>query len=416
VRDAGTPSRAGRAGAVRLTAILSLGLVLNQIGLMAFPAVLPTLVPLWDLTETEAGWIGGIYFAGYAAAVPFMSGLTDRIDGRRVWAVASVIGAVASLAFVFAEGFWGGLAARFLSGVGLAGVHMPGLKLLAERTAGPAQARATGIYTAAYAVGSGGSFVVAGLVAAAWGWEWAFVAGAVGPLLAVPLLLLVPPVDRPATTAAAASAPPLAMLDVRPVLRNRDVVAWIACYVGNTWEVFAIRTWFVAFVVFNAGLPGNDGFGWNPALLSGISALLAVPATILIAELAVRVGRPRMVLAVTVASVLVCVALAVLREAAFPLVLALLLLHGSTSFGDTGSIAGGVVASADPRRRGLTLALYGFCGFVAGFLGPLAVGVTLYLFGGMNDPDAWSAAFLVMALGSALGAVTVLLRFGWRAR
>src|SRR3546814_7724632 len=80
----------------------------------------------------------------------------------------------------------------------------------------------------------------------------------------------------------------------------------------------------------------------------------------------------------------------------------------------SGSIAGGVVAAAAPGQRGLTLALYGFCGFVSGFLGPLAVGATLQAFGGMADPDAWSAAFLVMAAGSAVGAVTVLARFGRR--
>src|SRR3546814_13138843 len=85
-----------------------------------------------------------------------MSGLTDRIDGRGVWAVAAVFGAAASLAFILADGFWGALAARFLSGVGLAGVHMPGLKLLADRTAGPAQARCSAVYTASYAVGRGG--------------------------------------------------------------------------------------------------------------------------------------------------------------------------------------------------------------------------------------------------------------------
>src|SRR5690606_5978851 len=129
----------------------------------------------------------------------------------------------------------------------------PGLKLLADRTEGPAQARGSAVYTAAYAVGSGGSFVVAGLVAAAFGWEAAFVAGAVGPLLAIPLLLLVPPPARSAAAPERAPASaPLAMLDVRPVLRNRQAMAWIVCYVGNTWEVFAIRTWFVAFAVYSA--------------------------------------------------------------------------------------------------------------------------------------------------------------------
>src|SRR5690606_11831664 len=99
--------------AARATALLSVALVLNQIGLMAFPAVLPTLMAEWRRSEGEAGWSGGIYFAGYAAAVPLLSGLTDRIDGRRIYAVAALIGAAASFAFALvAEGFWTALIAR----------------------------------------------------------------------------------------------------------------------------------------------------------------------------------------------------------------------------------------------------------------------------------------------------------------
>src|SRR6185312_3957242 len=77
---------------------------------------------------------------GYAAAVPILASLTDRIDGRWVFAGSSVVGAAASLAFAgYADGFWLAFVLRFLSGIALAGVHMPGLKLLAERTAGRAR-------------------------------------------------------------------------------------------------------------------------------------------------------------------------------------------------------------------------------------------------------------------------------------
>ncbi len=393
--------------AARATALLSVALVLNQIGLMAFPAVLPTLMAEWRLSEGEAGWIGGIYFAGYAAAVPLLSGLTDRIDGRRIYAVAALIGAAASFAFALvAEGFWTALIARLLSGVGLAGVHMPGLKLLADRTEGAVQARASAIYTAVYALGSGGSFVVAGIIAAWLGWEWAFLAGGIGPLLSLPLLL---PLEPPRAAAAPATDAPR-LLDPRPVLRNRDVLTYILCYAGNTWEVFAVRTWFVAFVVFNQSLPHNAGWTWNAAVLSGLSAMISVPATVLIAELAVRFGRPRVIAATATASILVCALLGLAAEASFPLALALLILHGITSFGDTGSITGGAVAATDPRYRGLSLAAYAFAGFTTGFLGPLAVGFALQAAGGVADGRAWALAFAVMALGSAVSALTMLAR------
>lgn len=56
---------------------------------------------------------------------------TDGIDGRWVFVGCSLLAAGSSFAFAgCADGFWTALLLRFLNGVALAGVHMPGLKLL----------------------------------------------------------------------------------------------------------------------------------------------------------------------------------------------------------------------------------------------------------------------------------------------
>src|SRR6266581_2231297 len=144
-------------------AILSFGLVANLATLMTFAATLPEIAADWSLTATQSGWIGGIYFA-----VPLLASATDRMDGRWLYIGSASLGAVASFAFAaFADGFVVALALRFLSGVGLAGVHMPGLNLLMDRTDRAFQGRAAGIYTSCYAMGNGGSFLIAGLVDAA---------------------------------------------------------------------------------------------------------------------------------------------------------------------------------------------------------------------------------------------------------
>ena len=128
------------------TAALSFCLVANLVALMTFPAVLPEVSADWQLSASEAGWIGGIYFAGYAIAVLFLVGATDRFDGRWIVVGSSLLGAGASFAFAgLADGFWPALAARFLGGIALAGVHMPGLVLLIERIRGPKQARSVSI-------------------------------------------------------------------------------------------------------------------------------------------------------------------------------------------------------------------------------------------------------------------------------
>jgi len=89
---------------------------------MTLAAVLPELITEWSLTSTEAGWLGGIYFAGYVAAVPVLTTLTDRIDPKRIYLLSAIVAGLASIGFaVFAEDFWTGLILRFLAGAGLGG-------------------------------------------------------------------------------------------------------------------------------------------------------------------------------------------------------------------------------------------------------------------------------------------------------
>ena len=61
----------------------------------------------WSLSSTQAGWIGGIYFAGYVAAVPFLVGLTDVLDARRIYLFGLFCGILGSVGFaLFADGFF----------------------------------------------------------------------------------------------------------------------------------------------------------------------------------------------------------------------------------------------------------------------------------------------------------------------
>jgi len=144
-----------RSGSTRATTLLSFGLVANLAAQMTFAATLPEIAAARSLDASESGWIGGIYCAGYAIAVPFLAGATDRIDGRRLYVGSALLGAAASLAFAaIAHGFVLALILRFLGGVGLAGVHMPGLNLLMDRVDRSHQGRAAGIYTSSYDTGN----------------------------------------------------------------------------------------------------------------------------------------------------------------------------------------------------------------------------------------------------------------------
>jgi hypothetical protein len=188
-----TTRGATHGGSARATVLLSFGLMAKLAALMTFAATLNEIAADWSLNASQSGWIGGVYFAGYALGVPFLAGASDRMDGRWLYLGSALLGAAASFAFaLFADGFVVALVLRFLGGIGLAGVHMPGLNLLMNRIDRSFQGRAAGIYTSSYAAGSAGSFLTAGVVDAVFGWRAAFVATGIGPLLSICALALLP--------------------------------------------------------------------------------------------------------------------------------------------------------------------------------------------------------------------------------
>ena len=203
-----------------------------QIGAFSVAALLPTLIAAWSLSNTEAGWIGGIYYAAYTLVVPLLSSLTDRVDPKRIYLGSVALTALAFAGFAWiATGFWSALAFRALMGVGWAGSYMPGLKALSDLAEGPQQSRAVAVHAAAVGVSGALSFAVAGAVNAWLGWQSALLPGALGAALAFALVL----VGLPSRPPRAATGPPGALLDFRPVLRNRS-----ALFISET-ERWAMR-------------------------------------------------------------------------------------------------------------------------------------------------------------------------------
>jgi predicted MFS family arabinose efflux permease len=394
------PSEA-RGGLARATILLSFGLVANLATQMTFAATLHEIAAAWSLDASQSGWIGGIYFAGYAIAVPFLASASDRMDGRWLYVGSALLGAAASLAFAaIAHGFVVALILRLLGGVGLAGVHMPGLNLLMDRVDRSHQGRAAGIYTSSYAAGAAVSFMIAGVVDTAFGWRATFIAAGVGPLLSIGVCVLLP---RPLSQ----KKPDRPQPPFRSLFRNSALIAYVAAFAGNTWEVFAARVWFVAYLAWILHLPGNQITLPALGLVSGAASLAGVPVSMVMAEVAARHSRRRVVIGICVTSIATCLALSATAGGSIWIVLPLLALVQVTSFADVGALSGGAVAAADPAQRGASLALYALSGFTTGFLGPVAVGMVLDWFGGAASASGWAAGFTVIALGSAAAALAV---------
>jgi MFS family permease len=371
-----------------------------QIGAFAVAALLPTLIAIWSLTNTEAGWIGGIYYAAYTLVVPLLSSLTDRVDARRIYLGSVALTAVAFAGFAWlATGFWSALAFRALMGIGWAGSYMPGLKALSDAVEGPGQSRAVAAHAAAVGVSGALSFGVAGLVNARFGWQWALVPGAVGASLAFLLVLG----GLPARPPRASAGPRQALLDFRPILRNRSALAYSLAYGVHTWEMSALRAWVVAFLTFAAGRSAaGSGTLLAPATVASVMGLLGVWASVWGNELAIRLGRRRFILGTILASAALAAVIGYGAALPYAVAAALVLLYAILIWADSSSLTAGSAGSAEPGRRGATLAVHSTLGYAGGFLGPLAFGAALDLFGSGR----------VLGWGIAFGHVTVALLLG----
>jgi predicted MFS family arabinose efflux permease len=370
-----------------------------QIGAFGVAALLPTLIDEWSLSHTEAGWVGGIYYAAYTLAVPLLSSLTDRVDPRRIYLGSVALTALAFAGFAaLATGFWSALAFRALMGVGWAGSYMPGLKALSDVAEGRQQSRAVAAHAAAVGISGALSFGVAGAVHTWLGWRWALVPGAVGAALAFAIVF----VGLPARAPQAGGGAPSALLDFRPVLRNRSALAYSLAYAVHTWEMSALRAWVVAFLTFAAGRSAGAWTALAPATVASLMGLLGVWASVWGNEAAIRIGRRRFVLGMLLASAAMAAGIGFSAALPYAGAAALVLVYAMLIWSDSSSLTAGSAGSAEPGRRGATLAVHSTLGYAGGFLGPLAFGVTLDLAGGAG----------VLGWGLAFGHVTLALLAG----
>ncbi|MDP6787287.1 MAG: MFS transporter [Rhodospirillales bacterium] len=393
---------------VFLTAMICVAEVLTLVGVFTFPALLPVFFDEWGLSNTEAGWIAGIYFGANAAVVGVLVSLTDRVDARLIYLFGAALAAIGSAGFaLFAEGFWTALVFRAMAGMGLAGTYMPGLRALTDRYDGRHQARAVAFYTGTFSLGTATSFLVAGQVARAFGWRWSFAVAAIAAALA---LVIVAVVLRPARPQAAKEETRL--LDTRPVLANRRAMAYILAYGAHTWELTSLRSWTVAFLAFALTL-GGDEAGWlAPTTVAMLSAIIAMFSSIAGAELATRFGFRRWVMGVMVCSAVTGAALGFSAGLPYLAVVALLWFFAVLVQADAGVINSGTLGAAEAGRRGLTLAVHSTFGFVCAFLAPLVFGVVLDLAGGGTSPLAWGLAFAAIGAGVLLGPLALAVLAG----
>ncbi|MDP1748402.1 MAG: MFS transporter [Reyranella sp.] len=388
-------------------AVVCTAQIFVQLGAGFWPALLPQMMQLWQLTNSEAGWITAIFFGTYMVSVPVLVTLTDRVDAKRVYLFGVACTVAGHLLFgLYADGFWSAFATRALAGMGWAGTYMTGLKLLADQVDAKMMSRAVTGHAASIGISGAVSFLLGDVLAEHFGWRSAFTISAGTAFIAWLMVAFVvpwraaPPPRAQGTTKGPNGKQP-ALFDFRPVVRNTSAFAYSIVYCVHTLEMSALRGWGVAFLAFVASSTGLAGETLSPALVVTVLALLGTLTSIAGNEASIRFGRRRLVATAMILSILFAATVGFLGSTNYWLAVVLLIVYGMVVWLDSSSVTAGAAGNAEPARRGATLAVHSMLGYAGGFVGPLVVGWTLDLAGGMS-PMAWGLAFAVVAVLMAL--------------
>jgi MFS family permease len=388
----------------KLVAVLCGAQVLVQIGAFFWPALLPAMIPLWTLSNSEAGWITASFYGAYMISVPVLVTLTDRVDPKHVYLFGVGATVLGHLMFaLLADGLWSALAMRALTGMGWAGTYMTGLKLLADRVDAKTMSRATAGHAASIGVSGALSFACGDLIAGAAGWQTAFLAAAVSAAVAwLSVALIIPAQNIRAAPAKEAQT----LYDFRPVFRNRSAMAYAIAYSIHTLEMSAVRGWGVAFLGYVAMTTGAGAAAvLSPAVVATGLGLIGTAASVVGNEAAIRFGRKRLVVTAMLGSILIGLTIGFLGSTSYSLAAVLITLYGIVIWLDSASLTAGAAGTAEPSRRGATLAVHSMLGYAGGFVGPLLIGWALDLSGGMSQVG-WAMAFALVAMLTGFALVT----------
>ena len=383
----------------KLILSLCIAEIFSLSSIMYFPALLPDFQAEWAITNTEAGWINGIFFGGYAALVPVLVSLTDRVDPRRIYLISAGINAASMIGFgCLAQGAWTAAAFRLLAGISVAGIYMPGLKALSDRITGANQSRGISFYTASFGIGTALSVFLTGILANWVGWRWAAGLMALGPLTGFVLFAFsVKPVKHRSPDEKAK----IAFWDLRPAFRNRSAVGYMLGYAVHCWELFGFRSWLVAFLFFSLSLQPEVSSQFSLQNIATVIILAGVPASILGNEGAMRWGRRRVISAIMISSGVLGSVIGFSAGWPFLIVVCLCFIYCIFVMLDSGSLTAGMVSAARDDERGRTMAVYSFLGFCMAFLAPLAMGGILDIMS--NGIIGWGFAFAALGIVAISG-------------
>ena len=376
----------------RMLVLLACAELLGMSLWFAASAVSAQYRTLWDLSASQAGWLTTIVQLGFVIGTAVLATLNvvDIVPSRRLFATGALCGAVANAALLIAPGFRTALACRLLTGVALAAVYPPAMKMISTWFRAR-RGLAVGGIVGALTVGKATPYLVHAIPGAG---IRPVVLTASAAAVAAALLVLIGYGDGPYPF------PP------RPF--SWGLVASIAHeprwrlatggYLGHMWELYAAWTWLPVFISASITAQRGHSHGASSVASAVAFAALAVGGAGCVwgGLAADRRGREWLVTVAMVISGLCALLIGLTFGMTLWLVVPVALVWGFFVIADSAQFSVLVTESVPPHAVGTALTVQTSLGF-------LLTMVTIQLIPHMAQLASWRWAFAVLALGPAAG-------------
>ena len=357
-------------------------------------AVVPALARDWHLSQAAASWLTLSVQLGFVAGTlgSALFNLPDIISPRHLFTITAIAGALVNGAFgMLAHNAAAGITLRFLTGLFLAGVYPPAMKILATWFR-YGRGLALGVLVGALTLGKAIPYLINGIGSQNWRSNVIFVS-----LLAVVggLIVLFFISDGP-------YALPAARFDwtqVARVFRNRGVRLANLGYFGHMWELYAMWTW-IPFMIRASFLLSKS----SPASAEVTSFIIigsGATGCVVAGLIADRAGRTIVTSWAMAISGSCCLFIGFLFGGNPFLLLIVAAIWGASVVADSAQFSACVTELGDPQYLGTALTIQTCLGF-------LLTTISIELIPRFERLAGWRYAFMILAPGPLFGVISML--------
>ena len=381
-------------GRWRALALLATAELLGMALWFSGSAVVPALSREWELSPSQISWLANAVQFGFVAGTLLSAtlNLPDIISTRHLFAVSAFLGAIVNAVFgLYIHDPQTAIVLRFLTGIFLAGVYPPGMKIMAtwfrER-----RGMALGVLVGALTLGKATPYLVNALGSNNWRANVLFVS----LLAALGGLIVLVFVDN------GPYALPPAKFDVSQIVRvfsNRGVRLASFGYFGHMWELYAMWIWIP--VMIRASVASHNG---DPQLAE-VGSFIVIGAgaigCVLAGLIADRVGRTLVTSWAMAISGTCCLVIGLLYGGSPLLLLLVAAIWGATVVADSAQFSSCVTELGDPQYIGTALTIQMCVGF-------LLTTISIEVIPKVQTAWSWRYAFMILAPGPLFGVISML--------